>query len=760
MFLLNSILKGKSMSKENQTNGKSNVAAEIAKFRGMITSSRSLKVDPCFMTGRACVYSKNIQEQIHKKSQIITENIDDLVLSGFMITPFRANLNMFFNNCLKPFIEAPNNYRAKIETANAVRRPGIIICEGICKRIQETDFIIADISLPNSNVFYELGLAFGLNQKIVVIYKSEPDLLAFQEPVLSALYSMGCEKPLRYQNLDPLTLLDDKNEGNKVNLSEHVWQNRVSVERQLDDHPILLFDSNLEFIPAGNEAINFPNNNVHPHAGNPGQPPIIPRDITIPFDQHIMSAVGIAVNTICTKIDDVIVATYKGQIERLKSTINISERPPKEIKDFIDKCYCLIVRTGGRLCNPFAYFWLGYCHATGKNVVPVTAIEKQGGPIKDLAFDIRAQRHITFAKNRPDMLELEIMETLKLMIYNDFKEWSRKKFWNRIIGSGDEISIFVGALHSNRHDREMIGDWDLLTVSELTSFFGRHQYRFKIEPPIYPPETAYQEEERKREYITTLEKMLEDKNCIIIASPDVNPLTEIVLGQYYKIPKEQLFTNPDIPTEKRKLIAYKGKPSFDDQNPSLSRVFYKEEKIDNNLTGFVFGDKQFLSTPPRYSDHPSEQPLTVFGNLLIFRNPYQRTIERNKYIILLNGVGGPSTYALTHVLTGGEGREFANYPTEAVLDTRDGRESVHDSISESNAPFHPQTASEKFLSEILEVFTPDQDAIECIIKVTIEKAKSLENERQTIKISDWRRIVRWEKVPNFNDEFTLKSANL
>lgn len=47
---------------------------------------------------------------------------------------------------------------------------GLIIMNDICKRIKKANLTIFDISLPNTNVYYELGLACGLDKKIILLY--------------------------------------------------------------------------------------------------------------------------------------------------------------------------------------------------------------------------------------------------------------------------------------------------------------------------------------------------------------------------------------------------------------------------------------------------------------------------------------------------------------------------------------------------------------------------------------------------------------
>ena len=93
----------------------------------------------------------------------------------------------------------------------------------------------------------------------------------------------------------------------------------------------------------------------------------------------------------------------------------------------------------------------------------------------------------------------------------------------------------------------MIGDWDLRAASELTSYFSRHQYRPKIETPIYQPEFARHFDptmttERYIEQVTK-EIRIADKNCVVIASPDANPLTEILLGRLFGVSDAVLFSS-------------------------------------------------------------------------------------------------------------------------------------------------------------------------------------------------------------------------
>ncbi len=290
----------------------------------------------------------------------------------------------------------------------------------------------------------------------------------------------------------------------------------------------------------------------------------------------------------------------------------------------MDSSYCLIVRTGTD-CHPMSYFWLGYGHARGKNVIPITTllpddegavppgpaegeaadrqsilVERRGrlhGKVRDLAFDIRAQRHMIFDRQHPELLERQLERTLSEMIRADFSEWSRRRFWATLLGSRGEVSIITGGLHSEDHNREMIGDWDLRAASELTSYFSRHQYRPKIETPIYQPEFArrFDPDLTTTSYIQQVIKKLHvsDKNCVVIASPDVNPLTEIMLGRLFGVGDEELFSELRQPPNAAFIVFKKRKKPQGSTGTGVAgmtaRAFYRvaagEDAVDKR--GFL-----------------------------------------------------------------------------------------------------------------------------------------------------------------------------
>lgn len=720
----------------------SNGKIAVIPFEGQLSNEHK-RVDPCFMTGKGCVYTEVITDTTRLRKR---QNEPSYV--GFAAMPFRPNLQIFYNNCLERYFNSHFGGRVTLHRADEVRRPGLVICEGICKRIQEADFVTADISVHNPNVFYELGLAYGMGHNIVVLHNGPND-------IANRLADLGC-KSFQYHDLDPISV-------SEFNKSEYIW--RLSEEERA--------------------AVGKPENILlYEHSFDDGVPETIPPptlndDIDLSFSAHVKSAVGIAVTDFSGPYfgaapaigQHSVVNVYKKIISGFSIVVDTkTDRNFKEIREQVNAAYCLIIRTGFRKCHPMAYFWLGYAHALGKNVVPVTVTFKHDEEIKDLAFDIRAQRHMIFMRDAPKRFEEELTASLHHMFVSDFSVWSRKRFWDRVLGRRGEVSIFTGALHNNSYGREMIGDWDLRAAAELTSYFARAQYRAKIENPVYTPE--YPGADADRSYRTSLQSMMTDKNCILIASPDVNPLTEMVLGRIYGVEDSELFQLKNKDTLKG-VVALKVRPidsekkagrtglTHDDATSDVDspkRYFYREKpgkKGEKPKRGFMshlfpggkyFKDCDAFPEGELLLDYVSQtdqekRRFDLMGHLVVAKNPFcAPNVE--KFIIVLNGVSGPATFALTHALTGGVTKEFVAY----------------------SDPELPPKWSEQLLEQLMDkVDKQDKNSdwsLEMFIRVSIGESqtagggdvvadssgvRAMEHTTSSFA-TDWRKIVSWELV--------------
>jgi len=90
---------------------------------------------------------------------------------AFMIMPFKfEELNSFYKTNIKDYLKSElqiNIYRADDFNDND------IIIETIYNQIEQSEFLIADTSHPNKNVFFEFGYAAAKDKEIITIQNTE-----------------------------------------------------------------------------------------------------------------------------------------------------------------------------------------------------------------------------------------------------------------------------------------------------------------------------------------------------------------------------------------------------------------------------------------------------------------------------------------------------------------------------------------------------------------------------------------------------------
>lgn len=155
----------------------------------------------CFMTGEYCSKQTNIQRERQKLHS-------NGCINAFVIMNFSNMSDVVYKWRLKSFIESLTKYlyidktenrlyclssvklseedqselgsnqwkRVKeIEVIRADSNPAsnYVICNRVCQQMQIADLIIVDVSVENTNVFYEFGMAVALGKLILPICYSE-----------------------------------------------------------------------------------------------------------------------------------------------------------------------------------------------------------------------------------------------------------------------------------------------------------------------------------------------------------------------------------------------------------------------------------------------------------------------------------------------------------------------------------------------------------------------------------------------------------
>jgi hypothetical protein len=92
--------------------------------------------------------------------------------TAFVVMQFSDPYQTLYTDVIKPVIES---YQLRAYHAGEVFGPGIIL-EDITAGIVEAKVIIAEITPPNQNVFYELGYAHALKKPTILLAESAKDL--------------------------------------------------------------------------------------------------------------------------------------------------------------------------------------------------------------------------------------------------------------------------------------------------------------------------------------------------------------------------------------------------------------------------------------------------------------------------------------------------------------------------------------------------------------------------------------------------------
>lgn len=155
----------------------------------------------CFMTGEFCSKQMSIQQErnnLHRNNAI----------NAFVIMNFSDMSDIVYKWHIRSFIESLNRYlyfekdngKAKrlycysetkdkqdtddrkrltrVEKINVVRSDtnpssNFVMCSRVCQQLQIADLVVVDVSIENTNVFYELGMAAAMGKLILPICYSE-----------------------------------------------------------------------------------------------------------------------------------------------------------------------------------------------------------------------------------------------------------------------------------------------------------------------------------------------------------------------------------------------------------------------------------------------------------------------------------------------------------------------------------------------------------------------------------------------------------
>lgn len=561
-------------------------------------------------------------------------------LSVFVISPFGFPFDDIYEKGIRPYVteiccgeigielpEKPNkgkNLRLVLSRADNAFQLGFIMCQRICRKIQEAQFVIADVTKSNPNVFYELGLSYGLNKKIILIGQKN----------LSEAHTFGLiknnESYIHYRSLDDFNKKDMfinafkkpvKNQFGVPGLPKAKILNIINEEHSIKG---LYHKTLLESIEDLKKGRSYEDTHFYKEKK----------------DKELEESS-------VQEGEDKPECRLRNDWEVATRSISLNSKIDEMISDFLDSKICVIDSSvyGNRNTdpNPFLFFCLGLGHGFQKEVIPLTHTR----PSKNiLPFDIRGLWHIFFK----DLDQLKnqfmgIMPEIDSMWSEEKKNYLHRKIWDPILEEGDLYIMTCArdAGDTERGRRTNIDKWDYTSVSEIAMFIGKNYPNATVN--ISPPRSKRSDEEvfaGKEKVLEDIAKDIKDKNCIIIGSPDVSDYAEVVLAKLLNIEpyekKRQKFKGYVIIKEPRTVTSSFYWKKTDKENEGVC-TFEMESGMDYNYY--------------ENSDEKRSGLKKIYGILTIANNPFVSAGKKRK-IMILSGYSGIATYAMAKLLTNEE----------------------------------------------------------------------------------------------------------
>ncbi len=573
----------------------------------------------CFMTNQDCIFEKPIQEYWDQKT----------TKSLFVVSPFGYPYDDMFFNIIEPACKGAGILAQRADRAFQL---GFVMCTKICKLMQQSDYVLADVTLDNPNVFYELGLAWGFGKKVVLLRDTDaPFAPGFRE-----LFGSNWKRLLSYKEL-------------------------LAIEREAKPVQASRFSGYLDTM------------NI---------------DVTKEYDIEAKRSQGAYIpgKRICFFCRDGLTDTkfYLRAIQAASEQIRSGEAWQLEVVPVAAEILCdvlprelsaskvLIVDVThyAEQADTSMYFALGLSHAMGRETIPITNRAKS----HDMSpFDVRGLWQVYFDKLRD--LETELLGILTVIneqYDRERSEYPLRIIWDEVLRRPARLSVFTCA-RGAPPDRNRIGGrtnvdkWDYRSVAELAFFLANtyKQAQMTIEAPIEKITAGLETDTDKGRVANDIETRLRNvqNSVIIIGSPDVSDYAEVVLARIYHVAPyqpEKCKQHSEARQRrcwecklgkdcvgKRGYLFYKNTKTTN--HPRELSSFFREPLKDATECVLWYG----LSYECEHSQRGKGAQGETFGVLTLFRDRPECLAPQGmkRWIILLSGFTGIATYGLARLLT-------------------------------------------------------------------------------------------------------------
>lgn len=594
----------------------------------------------CFMTNQDCTFEREIQGA---KSTILGQPSSSKQ-ALFLVSPFGYPYDELFENIISPSAIAAGLI---VNRADRAFQLGFVMCQRICKLIREATYVMADITEPNPNVYYELGLAWGFGKKVLLLRDTDRS-----DELFDPVWKHYSDNIISYKDMFPLQKSSDEDKSRTI---------EVLLKKHID------LDKTYKMAK-----------NRKPTSYLSGKQVCLCLRGEISDNKFYELEIQGVAKSIAWEVVSFLIST-KLLTRHLNPELAASKIWMVDVTHYSSKI------------DPMMYFALGLAHSLGRETIPITNKAR----CSDISpFDVRGLWQIYF--DRLDTLSEEFRSILGVIdkTYNrEIQESPLRFVWDQILEPHGQLEVFTCARGAIGHlsrvgGRTNVDKWDYTSVAEL-SFFLAQKYK-QAEILIRQPE------EKRRINInddferTNLKKEIEgvlnttSGSVIIIGSPDVSDYAEVVLAKAYGIEPYKI-TNCQVAEEseqrkcwdhkvsdkqscnrcigQRGYLFYKDVNSLDEQKKDHTdhSVFFRLPPAGTKECVVWYG-KQYECNHTKKGDKAEGK---TYGVLTIIKDG-DHLFGQNRWLILLSGYTGIGTYGLAQILTQGE--EMNKQLTTAKID--------------------------------------------------------------------------------------------
>ncbi len=650
----------------------------------------------CFMTHQDCIYEKDIQKSLNSKSE----------KSLFVISPFGYPYNEIFQNIIAP---AGEKAGIEVRRADVAFQLGFVMCTKVCKPMRQATYVVADLTVDNPNAFYELGLAWGFGKKIVIlrdmdVHRSdcfqeilgtlEQGILSYEEPGTARAQASKNEstrltKPAEGRAIN-VQSDGGKNRKQRILCYEELLEIREQLSRKeptklvkfLEDKAIDVEDAyGMKRYRAPGAYIEKKHISVCHRAGRPDA------KFYLGVAQEAIKEVadngtkkkgsenkksrsqGAPENSISPELWELESVPIGGE-NRAEPLPKTSEMLAKSLPERLAPSKVVIVDVThyDDKPDPSTYFALGLSHAMGRGTIPIT---NRARCEDNLPFDVRGLWQVYFESLQ--QLKTGLVGILRHVVSPEYDrergDYPLRFIWDEVFSRNPGLTVITCARGDTRETdraggRTHVDKWDYASVANLANSLGKvyRQAEIDIRPPEEKAKVAPSRAETAKSMSADekVKKLREEKdNLIIVGSPDVNDYAEIVLAQIYGVPAYQREPCKRSEADPLRERCWKCKGVDNSQCLGQRGYLYYKETIEKEHARKM---SHFFRDPPGnegdcvlwYGERLGCTPDNTFGVLTLFEDRkefFARDDEVKRWIILLSGFTGVSTYVLAQVLT-------------------------------------------------------------------------------------------------------------